>query len=272
MNYGIVIGGGHPQRVIEIAQMAEEAGWDGFFLPEGLYGIDPWVLFGGIAVKTERICIGTLLTPPSRRRPWKLASEALALNLLSDGRAILSLGLGALDTGFEMFGEETDRKTRAELMDEAIDIMDQLWTRRTISHGGKHYQVEGELFFAIPAPKQQPRIPIWVTGAWPRMKSMRRVLRCDGILASKMPASGKSEPLTPDDVREIRAYVNENRTLSSPFDIIVEDVSPGDDPVAAAEKVRPWMEAGATWWIESPWDAPDEEAVVRRIQQGPPTY
>ena len=46
-------------------------------------------------------------------RPWKLASETATLDNLSGGRVILSVGLGAIDTGFEAFGEVTDRKTRA---------------------------------------------------------------------------------------------------------------------------------------------------------------
>ncbi len=118
MKYGFVFPGGTPNTAIEFAREAEAAGWDGFFVWEPVYGIDPWVTLGGIAAVTDRIKIGTLLTPPSRRRPWKLASETLTVDLLSGGRMILSVGLGAVDTGFEAMGETSHRKTRAELLDE----------------------------------------------------------------------------------------------------------------------------------------------------------
>ena len=58
-----------PQEAIEFAKETEAHAWDGFFVWEPVYGIDPWVVLGAIAAQTERIKIGTLLTPPSRRRP-----------------------------------------------------------------------------------------------------------------------------------------------------------------------------------------------------------
>jgi alkanesulfonate monooxygenase SsuD/methylene tetrahydromethanopterin reductase-like flavin-dependent oxidoreductase (luciferase family) len=101
-----------------------------------------------------------LLTPPSRRRPWKLASETVTLDVLSKGRAILSVGLGAPDTGFEEFGEVTNRRIRSELLDESIDILTGLWQGEPIEHQGKHYQITKTNFEPGPATVQKPRIPI----------------------------------------------------------------------------------------------------------------
>jgi alkanesulfonate monooxygenase SsuD/methylene tetrahydromethanopterin reductase-like flavin-dependent oxidoreductase (luciferase family) len=78
-------------------------------------------------MRTERIRLGTMITPLSRMQPWKLASETATLDNLSNGRVILSMGLGAIDTGFKEFGQVTDRKTRAELLDEGLDILTGLW-------------------------------------------------------------------------------------------------------------------------------------------------
>lgn len=111
---GVVFPGGDAPTAVEFAQEVEAAGWDGFFVWEPVWGVDPWVTLGAIAMCTERVRIGTMLTPVSRRRPWKLAGETATLDHLSNGRVILSVGLGALDTGFENFGEETDRKIRDE--------------------------------------------------------------------------------------------------------------------------------------------------------------
>jgi alkanesulfonate monooxygenase SsuD/methylene tetrahydromethanopterin reductase-like flavin-dependent oxidoreductase (luciferase family) len=271
MKFGFVFPGGTPQQAIEFAKETEATGWDGFFVWEPVYGIDPWVTLGGIAAVTERIKIGTLLTPPSRRRPWKLASEALTADLLSGGRMILSVGLGAIDTGFASMGEVTNRGTRAELLDESIDILTGLWAGQPFEYQGQHYHIsEFKFTHQPPAPVQQPRIPIWVVGAWNHPKSMQRVLKCDGILPAILNADKKWEQLQPHHVQEIKTFVDTNRTLKFPFDIIVENTSPGNDPSAAVDKVRPWVEAGATWWIESMWEEKDPKKWFQRIRQGPP--
>lgn len=271
MKFGFVLPRGDARRAADFAHAAEAAGWDGFFVWEPVWGVDAWVALTAAAMRTDRVRLGTLLSPVSRMRPWKLASEAATLDNLSGGRVIISVGLGALDTGFAEFGEVTDRKTRAELLDEGLAIMAGLWNGQPFNFEGKHYQIKETTFNVPPPPVQQPRIPIWVVGAWPRPKSMNRAIRWDGLLPAKMSDAGKFVPLTPDDIRAITAYVGEHRTLTTPFDIIVEGTTPGDDPSAAAETVRAWAEAGATWWIEARWETPDPDAVLARIQQGPPS-
>ena len=130
MRCGFVLPFGDARTAADFAHEAEQAGWDGFFVWEPVWGIDAWVALTAAAMRTERIRLGTLLTPLSRMRPWKLASETVTLDHLSGGRVILSVGLGAIDTGFEAFGEVTDRKTRAELLDEGLDILTGLWRRQ----------------------------------------------------------------------------------------------------------------------------------------------
>ena len=109
MKYGFVLPTGDARTVADYARAAEQAGWDGFFVWEPVWGIDAWVSLTAAAMQTERIRLGTMLTALSRMRPWELASKAATLDNLSNGRVILSVGLGALDTGFEEFGEVTDR-------------------------------------------------------------------------------------------------------------------------------------------------------------------
>lgn len=97
-----------------------------------------------------------------------------------------------------------------------------------------------------PLPKQIPRIPIWVVGAWPRKKSMERVLRYDGILPTKMNDDGSFAPTSPDDLCEINTFIQENRKLSTPFDIVIEGTTPGNDLEEALTIIKPFTEAGAT--------------------------
>jgi Luciferase-like monooxygenase len=215
-----------------------------------------------------------MLTPPSRRRPWKLARELITLDHLSNGRMLLPVGLGAAedDAGFYKVGEVMSLKERAHILDESLDILNGLWSGQPFTYSGQHYHVEGMTL--LPPPVQQPRIPIWVVGAWPRQKSMQRALRWDGIMPSKK--DGTNTPMTPADVRAMRTYIDENRPTfashtATPFDIIIEGETPGNNPSQAAAIVREWGEAGATWWLESMWgDGVTEADVRQRIQQGPP--
>ena len=199
---GLVFPGGPARTAAEFAREAEKAGWDGFFVWEPVWGIDAWVTLAAAAMHTKRIRLGTMITPLSRMRPWKLASETVTLDHLSNGRVILAVGLGAVDTGFESFGEVADRRTRAELLDEGLEVITGPWRGQPFRYDGKHYKVKETTFFPPPPPVQSPRIPIWVVGAWPRTKSMQRVLRYDGLLPNAMTPEGKHRKATPKDIRE----------------------------------------------------------------------
>lgn len=275
MKYGFVLPIGDARIAADLARDAEQAGWDGFFVWEPVWGIDPWVALTAAAMQTSTIRLGTMLTPLPWRQPWKLAGETATLDNLSNGRLILAVGLGAPDTKAGNFGVPTDRKTRAELLDEGLDVLYGLWQGQPFDYDGRHYHLQPTDFSVPPPPVQQPRIPTWVVGVWPRMKSMRRVLRCDGLLPARMGPDGKlAETLQPDDIREMKAWLDQNRTSDTPFDIIWEGETPGDSPSEAAAIVRPWAEAGATWWNETRWnvlsDANAPEIARERILQGPP--
>ena len=278
MKYGFVFPRVDVFEAIKFAKTAEKAGWDGFFVWEPTYGIDAWVTLAAIAVKTEKIRLGTLLSPLSRMRPWKLASEAITLDILSNGRITISVGLGAIDTGFEELGEKIDLKSRAELLDESLDIIHGLWSRKMPNYEGKHYNIENlfesEFFNRHPPPKliQNPHIPIWVVGAWPYEKSMKRALNYEGIIPTLKNKQGQFEDITPEHIYEINAYIQENRSKKEPFDIIVEGKTPGDDSNESESIIKPFIGAGATWWIESDWTTKNHESLFKRVKQGPPSF
>ena len=288
MQYGITLPNigvaGDPRIPVELAVEAERAGWDGVFLWDCIYvaealgeagqaACDPWITLAAIATQTSRVRIGTMVTPLSRRRPWKVARETVSLDSLSGGRLILPVGLGAIDDGgYAKVGEVLDRKIRAQMLDESLAILDGLWSGQPFSFHGEHYQVEEMTF--LPPPMQQPRIPIWVVGAWPRMKSMRRVLNWDGVLPAKMQEDSSFAEMTPDDLRAMQDFLASQRTQQTPFDIVMEGETSGDDLEQARSIVRPLAEAGVTWWLESVWGTTETtggvEGMRTRIRQGPP--
>ena len=189
---------------------------------------DPWVTLAAMAMRTERIRIGAIVTPPARRRPWKLARETMSVDRLSGGRLILPVGLGALDDGaFGNVGEPTEARVRAERLDESLAILEGLWSGEPFGFEGEHYRFEPMTF--RPRPVQRPRIPIWVVGAWPNERSTRRALRFDGILPQT------SDPSADRGARR----VHRSRALAGARLAAVRDRRRRDDarPVAALAEV-----------------------------------
>jgi alkanesulfonate monooxygenase SsuD/methylene tetrahydromethanopterin reductase-like flavin-dependent oxidoreductase (luciferase family) len=254
----------------ELAAEAERAGWDGIFLEDyigyqgqpGTPTYDPWVTMAAMAVATSRVRIGTSVTPLPRRRPWKLAAEAVTLDHLSGGRLVLGVGSGDVnDPGFGATGETADAVTRSQRLDEGLEIVTRLWAGETVTFHGRHYQVDG--LRLSPSPVQAPRIPVWVGGDW-RLRGVRtRVPRWDGCCVYKGLPPEDWQDMTPDDVSDIRA------ALARPdFDICVGGRQRAEDWDREREHIRSIAAAGATWWSE--WVNPvDRQKTYDAVRRGP---
>jgi alkanesulfonate monooxygenase SsuD/methylene tetrahydromethanopterin reductase-like flavin-dependent oxidoreductase (luciferase family) len=286
MKYGLNLPnggiGGDARTLAELAQRAEAAGWDGVFLEDYIVWqsvqdtptYDPWVALAAMALRTERIRLGTSVTPLPRRRPWKLARETVTLDHLSNGRLILGVGLGDLtDVSFTAFGEASENRQRARMLDEALDVLVGLWSGQPFSYQGEHYQVSEVTL--LPTPIQQPHIPIWVGGAWPNPGPVRRAARWDGACLFKRTTDGSWHDMTPDDIRAMKASIESQRAKTAPFDVAITEIAVGgrkrgDD----WEKERAWIasvaEAGATWWVEYVTsELGGLDAMRARIEEGP---
>lgn len=277
MKFGFVISKGSVDQVLEMAREAEHYGWDGVFTWDGISigptdVFDPWTLLGAMATVTERVRLGAMVFALPRRRPWKVAREAITVDHLSQGRLVMPVGLGAApdDGGFSRVNTDTvDRKIRAQRLDETLDILERAWSGESFSYEGEQYQMRDMVF--RPTPVQQPRIPIWVVGAWPKPKSMNRAVRWDGIVPMDMTGNDPFATISPDELRKMVAWIGERRGPDSPFDVVVEGQVDGTDAGAVRDKVGPLAEAGATWWIESRWEEHETpESLLERIRQGPP--
>jgi alkanesulfonate monooxygenase SsuD/methylene tetrahydromethanopterin reductase-like flavin-dependent oxidoreductase (luciferase family) len=281
-----------PRTLAETAREAEAAGWDGFFLWDHVQFIptptvDPWVALAAIALATERIRIGPLVTPLPRRRPVKLARETVSLDHLSGGRLVLGVGIGLGPWEWDYLGEETDLPTRGAMLDEGLDLLTRLWTGEPVLHAGRFYHYRGDFGPGrpevnptplLPRPRQSPRIPIWVAGTWPKKRPFRRAARWDGVVPLGEDR-GQGPRMTPPEVRAMLTYVREHRTDDGPFDVVIgghTNTPDGQDDRAVVES---YVEAGATWWLEdvSPWPfgwnwrgAWPIDAMRERIRNGPP--
>jgi alkanesulfonate monooxygenase SsuD/methylene tetrahydromethanopterin reductase-like flavin-dependent oxidoreductase (luciferase family) len=268
MKYGVIITAGSVHEQVEMARAAEVAGWDGVFTWDGIHVgdemevHDPWVLMSAFATATRRVRIGAMIQPLARRRPWKVAREAVTLDHVSTGRFTLCVGLGAVDdSGFGRVGEPTDRRMRAEMLDESLVILEGLWSGEPFAFEGRHYRFEPMRF--VPTPAQRPRIPVWVVGAWPAERSMARAARYEGLLPNVL-GGGAYDP---DMIRQMRQWLERRRDSMDGFDIVLEG------PLAVGEEdavMGAFEAAGATWWIHSDWEGSGSGALRRRIEAGPP--
>jgi alkanesulfonate monooxygenase SsuD/methylene tetrahydromethanopterin reductase-like flavin-dependent oxidoreductase (luciferase family) len=234
---------GSPARLVELAVVAEQGGWDGVFLWDHLHlvraqhldVVDPWVTLGAMANATARVRLGTMVTPLPRRRPWKVAKEITTLDHLSNGRAIAGIGLGfPPDDEFEAFGESGDARVRGAILDEGLSVLDGCLRGGEFRFSGAHHSVDVDLH---PAPVQLPRPPIWVAGMWPNRRPVERSRGFDGYF----PVSVQGEPLDPSTIEHIVATL---------------EPAPGFDVVASWAEgfdAAAYEAAGATWLVDSRW-------------------
>lgn len=234
-----------PSALVDLGVAAEANGWDGVFLWHHVVGTpdfavpmsDAWVLLGALAVRTERVRLGTTITALPRHQPHEVARQAVTLDRLSGGRLVLGVGLGEPPSEYTALGRSADRSILAAMLDEALEVVSGLWSGEPFSHHGAHYRMDDVQF--LPRPLQEPRIPVWVSALARNERTLGRAARWDGVLLGAMTADGGMEVLSPGAVAEVAARPD------APADIVVAAPA-GTDPGL-------YQDAGATWVLLTGW-------------------
>jgi alkanesulfonate monooxygenase SsuD/methylene tetrahydromethanopterin reductase-like flavin-dependent oxidoreductase (luciferase family) len=261
--------------LLDLAVAADDAGWDGFFLWDHVYFpwevemVDSWTVLAAIAGRTKRLRIGTIVTPLPRRRPHVVARQVATVDHLSHGRAVLGVGLGGYDRDYTAFGEEFNYSLLAEMADEALEVITGLWSGESLTHRGKHYEVDGVRF--LPKPVQEPRIPVWVGSASATSRGgLRRAGRWDGwVTGGPSPAAGEKGH-TLEEVTEAMGRIRRHRESDAPFDVVYcfdfsEDESVLRDTIQEADS------AEVTWMLEGIYGLRyNAEQALERVMKGPP--
>src|SRR6266567_5997544 len=230
MRFGFVVPHANARAFTELAALGERHGWDGVFTWEALWGEHAWVTLGAAAMVTRTIRLGTLLTPASRWRPWDLASAVGTVDRLSEGRAMMSVGLGAIHEGWTAFEADEGRAARAEKLDECLAIYDGLLRGQPFSYEGRHYSAKPTDHIVPAPPAQRPRPPVWVVGARvmgrAEQPSLHRAARWDGLLPAVF-ENGTGRDLTgPDElsnlVSEVQAIRAAAGLAAEPYDVVIE--------------------------------------------------
>jgi alkanesulfonate monooxygenase SsuD/methylene tetrahydromethanopterin reductase-like flavin-dependent oxidoreductase (luciferase family) len=288
MKYGVYLPNFGPYGDVHVlanlAQDAELAGWDGFFIWDHIAGwgfaldmADATVALTAIALRTRTIRFGALVTPLPRRRPHKVAREMASLDQLSHGRLIFGAGIGGGQDEWDHLGEETDLRKRGAMLDEALEVITSLWSGEVINFQGKYYRVQDTAF--VPRPVQQPRIPVWIAARWPHKAPIRRAMSWDGLFPL-FESEGEHELA---EINQCMAYVRQLREgIDTPFDLVYAGcpTTPAENLDLALATVSQYQALGFTWWLENinPYaircDSETDEwplqAMHGRIMQGPP--
>ena len=262
---------GDPAVLVDLAERAERAGWEGYFLYDHVQIVparavpivDPWSILAGVADRTK-LTFGPLVTPVARRQPWELALQALTLNRLSEGRLVLGVGLGeALD--FTSFGLDDDPAERARGLDEGLELLEQLWSAEPVRHTGR-WTVHDACLAPEPV---GAGIPIWVAGRYGRRAPMARAARFQGAFPIDVEWD-VDRPLSAARLRETVSVLAELRGGLDGFEIVTAGTTPAD-PEQAGAAVAAHERSGATWWLEI--IAPTRGTLTElqdRVDRGPP--
>jgi alkanesulfonate monooxygenase SsuD/methylene tetrahydromethanopterin reductase-like flavin-dependent oxidoreductase (luciferase family) len=227
-----------PCATVRVAEAAEAAGWDGFFLWDHLSFVwgpasaDPWTTLAAVAASTKGLTLGTAITPVPRRRPQVLAQQVSTVDALNGGRVVLGAGLGGNKREFVEFAEDFDAHRRARLLDDGLELVRSLWAG-----------------------------PVWIGGDTDAM--LRRAARWDGWIANSARLEGMV--MSPEQLAAKVAKIGR----ADRFDVACNGYSTAGD----GELVRAYAEAGATWWFETFHDARyDMDHVLARVQEGIPAF
>ncbi len=241
-----------PDRIANLAVVAEEAGWSGFFLWDhvlsapGVAVADAWTAMAAVATATQAIRFGALVTPLSRRRPWTLARQVAALDRLSGGRLVIGVGLG--DDGwkeFSSFGEATQPRERGVLLDESLEVLRRLLAGRDVAFDGARLAVHTTPF--LPRPVQDP-VPVWVGCRWPNRAPLARAARMEGCF----PIFPGGDEVALSDPADLAAAHAELGRLGAPagHDLVIRCALRGLGPDGRASALDAAESCGVTWLLE----------------------
>lgn len=201
----------------------------------GVPHLDPFVTLATIAAHTKDVVIGTAVALLAMRPPIEQARTVASIDILSGGRVVFGVGSGgATNRGFTAYG--VDPAERGRRVDEALDVIDRLWTGEAVSWQGEFFRLDE--YSMATAPRQVLGPPVWVGGASPQVVR-RAARRADGFLPI-----GRG----PDESAELHRRVLEERRFQGLPDRPLTRaayvyVGLADDPQDAVDVVRTELSA-----------------------------
>src|ERR1035437_7938472 len=248
------------ERMAELAILAEEVGWDGFFVWDHLRYpapvrdiLDPYACLAVMAARTSRIALGPMVTPLIRRRPQVVAGQAMGL------------GIGDDYPGGELacFGELTDAVERGRALNEGIAIFRGLVSGEEVNVTGEFFKAQGVTF--QPTAYRSSGIPVWTAGRWPNPGPVRRAAHHQGMMVIQI--------TEPRQVVDFRAKLSGAGADLDHLDVVVWGQRDEKMIYREDERYAEWARAGVTWFLTGPGPFNlDYDEVHQYVAAGPPHY
>jgi probable F420-dependent oxidoreductase len=254
--------------IATVAAAAEAAGFDGFGFTDhpaptqrwlesgGHDALDPFVAMGFAAARTTTLRLIPNIVVLPYRNPFVVAKSGATLDLISDGRFTLGVGVGYLKREFAALGVDFDE--RGALFDEALEVIRGIWTTDDFSYEGRHFRASG--ITAHPRPLSRPHPPIWIGG---NTAAARRRVTTHGdgwcpfpalaMLAQTARTAEMDSETLAGGIEDLRRRLETAGRDPSAIDISFTNAqggSPGDDafnPDAYLNGVEKLAALGVTW-------------------------
>lgn len=162
----------HWNTTVRVAKQAEELGFESVWVFDHFHTVpvptqeptyEAWTLMASLAAITDTVRLGQMCTCNGYRNPAYLAKVAASIDVISGGRVEMGIGGGWYEHEYNAYGYPFPKPSvRLGELDEAVQIMQMMWTADEASFEGKHYTIDGAI--CQPKPVQDPSIPVWVAG------------------------------------------------------------------------------------------------------------
>jgi alkanesulfonate monooxygenase SsuD/methylene tetrahydromethanopterin reductase-like flavin-dependent oxidoreductase (luciferase family) len=237
----------------DIAILSEELGYDGFFIPDHLNlpsfneCIEPFTTLAYIAAKTEKLRLGTIVTPVPRYSPPQLAKIIAHLDHLSRGRVIPGFGAGWHPDEFYTYAPDQNwdnPSVRVRRTIEGIRLILKLWTEDNVTFNGKYYSVKNAIL--EPKPLQKPHPPIWSGGSGEYMLKMTAKY-FDGWVPGNWSWTNSGDTKAENygkKMRKLRSYLRKYKRDTSKFTFAVQG-----GITDSLELVNAYCNAGCNYYI-----------------------
>jgi len=229
-------------ELLKRVRFAEAAGFDGAWVFDhfqALYGdrrgpcMEAWTLLAALAASTERIRLGALVTGVTYRHPSILATEAVTVDQVSNGRLEMSLGAAWMEAEHRELGIPfPPRKERFDGLKEAVQVAKLVMTTEGATFEGRHYRLENATY--LPRPVQRPHPPIWIGAGGPRHTIPIAARHADVWHTFGSPENLQRKSLVLDEAAKLVG--RDPSSILKATDLSISE--PWDEVLATAEAVR----------------------------------
>jgi alkanesulfonate monooxygenase len=258
--------------MLDLAQAAEAAGFESFVRSDHWLSLegdwmrpasDAWTTLAGLARDTQRIRLGTMVSPVTFRHPVALAKIVATVDEMSGGRVELGLGAGWYGPEHERFGlPDPPRAERFEWLEEQLQVVLGLWTRSSLTFSGRHYQLRDAI--CEPKPVQQPHPPIVVGGyGKPRIVRLAGAYADELNLDSPEPAMCREVFARLDDA--CRAVGRDPAAVARSAMLMWGDADAALPPAEQRDRMVAYRDAGVQRIVLNVWPGPGDPAMVERF-------